>query len=171
MRVTRLRLAIIPLAIAAVALAAGCGSDDDSGAASTPAATSAPATTPAAPSAAAATVSTASGPLGTYLVGPDGRTLYLWEADSGSTSTCNDACAGAWPPLLTDGAPMAAGEARADLLGTSTRDDGATMVTYAGHPLYYFVRDGAPGDTAGQGSDGFGADWYVVAPDGKAIEG
>jgi hypothetical protein len=27
-----------------------------------------------------------------------------------------------------------------------------------------------PGQTTGQGSDGFGSPWWVVAPSGKAIE-
>jgi predicted lipoprotein with Yx(FWY)xxD motif len=43
-------------------------------------------------------------------------------------------------------------------------------VTYAGHPLYYFAGDATPGQTTGQGSNGFGADWWIVAPNGKAIE-
>ena len=44
-------------------------------------------------------------------------------------------------------------------------------VTYDGHPLYRYAGDAKPGDTAGQGSDGFGALWWVVKPDGSAIEG
>ncbi len=33
------------------------------------------------------------------LVGPNGRALYLWVADSGDMSSCSGACAQAWPPL------------------------------------------------------------------------
>ena len=46
--------------------------------------------------------------------------------------------------------------------GTSARKDGALQVTFNGHPLYFFSRDAAPGDTNGQGSTGFGAVWVVV---------
>ena len=57
----------------------------------------------------------------------------------------------------------------ASLLGTTTRNDGKTEVTYAGHPLYYFVQDKAMGDTTGQGVNGFGGLWWVVSPSGAAV--
>jgi predicted lipoprotein with Yx(FWY)xxD motif len=116
-------------------------------------------------------VSTAGGELGEHLVGPNQHTIYLFEKDTGTTSTCTGACASAWPPLLTTGAPMASGGAQAGLLGTTTRDDGTTQVTYGGHPMYYYSGDTAPGDTAGQEVDAYGAEWYVVAPSGEAVEG
>ncbi len=119
----------------------------------------------------AATIATSKTDLGTILVDGQGRTLYLWVADNGDQSTCNGGCAQAWPPVLTDGAPKAGSGVTASLLGTTKRDDGKTEVTYHGHPLYTFVQDQAPGDTTGQGSDGFGADWWVVAPSGQAITG
>jgi predicted lipoprotein with Yx(FWY)xxD motif len=180
-------LLIIPVALAAIALAAGCGSGDNQAAApatsaATPAASGgagaygAPSTpsakaSPSTSSAKAAAVSTANGGLGTFLVGPDGRTLYLFEKDAGMKSACSGACAKAWPPLVTSGAPTAAGAAKAALLGTTMRDDGTTEVTYAGHPLYYFSGDTAPGDTNGQGVDAFGAEWYALSPSGTSIEG
>jgi predicted lipoprotein with Yx(FWY)xxD motif len=158
--------ALAVLAVTAVA-AIGCGSsssDSSSGGGGT--------STPApAASSGVATVKTASGDLGTFLVDAKGRTLYLWEADTSSRSTCDGACAEAWPPLTTQGGPKAAGGADASMLGTTRRADGTTEVTYDGHPLYLFAGDQKPGDTTGQGSDGFGAEWYVVKPDGKAIEG
>jgi predicted lipoprotein with Yx(FWY)xxD motif len=40
---------------------------------------------------------------------------------------------------------------------------------YNGHPLYYYEGDEAPGDTAGQGMDAFGALWYVVSSAGTEI--
>jgi predicted lipoprotein with Yx(FWY)xxD motif len=179
----RTRVALVPLAliaIAVVAIAAGCGSDDDEGAAPATAAASGsgygapPPTSSAgastAPAGGAATVSTAGGELGDHLVGPNGHTLYLFEKDTGSTSTCTGACAQAWPPLLTTGPPIASGAARADLLGTTERDDGTTEVTYGGHPLYYYVDDTAPGQAAGQDVEAFGAEWYAVAPTGDAVE-
>jgi len=120
---------------------------------------------------AAATVQTTKGPLGTFLTDASGKTLYLFEKDSGMTSTCYDACAQVWPPLLTKGSSKAAGAASASMLGTTKRKDGTTQVTYDGHPLYYFSPDSGPGDTKGEGNNGFGAKWYVVNPSGAAIKG
>jgi predicted lipoprotein with Yx(FWY)xxD motif len=94
-------------------------------------------------------------------------TLYLFTADSPGVSTCVDGCLAAWPPLLTGGGPVAQGAADAGLLGTLTRDDGTVQVTYGGWPLYFFASDMAAGDVAGQGVNGA---WFVVAPDGSAIE-
>jgi predicted lipoprotein with Yx(FWY)xxD motif len=118
----------------------------------------------------AATVKTRHGKLGTFLVGTNGRTLYLFEKDKSKKSTCSGDCATAWPPLLTSGKPKAAGKAKASLLGTTKRSDGTTQVTYKGHPVYYFVQDKKAGDTKGEGVNGFGAKWYVLAPSGKKID-
>jgi predicted lipoprotein with Yx(FWY)xxD motif len=117
-----------------------------------------------------ATVSTRHGKLGTFLVGAKGMTLYLFEADKTSRSTCSGQCATFWPPLLTSGKPKASGKAKAKLLGTTKRSDGKRQVTYKDHPLYYFVQDKKAGDTLGQDFLGFGAKWYVLAPSGKKID-
>ena len=42
-------------------------------------------------------------------------------------------------------------------------------MTYKDHPLYYFVKDTGPGQTQGEGSNGFGAKWWLVDPSGTAI--
>ncbi len=115
----------------------------------------------------AATVRTRSGALGTFLTDGSGRTLYLFAADHGSTSTCTGGCASAWPPFTTHGKPTAAGQARAGMLGTTGGRTG--QVTYGGHPLYYFAADSSAKDAKGEGVDGFGARWWVVSPGGDAI--
>jgi predicted lipoprotein with Yx(FWY)xxD motif len=107
--------------------------------------------------------------LGKILVDGAGKTVYLFVADSGSSSTCYTTCAQIWPPVLTSGRPQAGRGASASLLGTTTRTDGKTEVTYAGHPLYYFVQDKATNDTTGQGVNGFGGLWWVVSPSGAAV--
>jgi predicted lipoprotein with Yx(FWY)xxD motif len=89
----------------------------------------------------------------------------------GSGGACSGACAAAWPPLLTTAAPTAASGVKASLLGTTKRSDGAEQVTYNQHPLYLFRGDTASGQTNGQGSTGFGAPWYVLAPSGSQITG
>jgi predicted lipoprotein with Yx(FWY)xxD motif len=107
--------------------------------------------------------------LGRVLVDAHGKTLYLWAHDKGTKSTCNGDCAEYWPPLLTRGKPLAAGRANASLLGTSRRGDGRIQVTYAGHPLYYFVQDRKPGQTTGEGLTGFGGRWDPVSAVGSAV--
>ena len=117
-----------------------------------------------------ATIAVGSTRLGQVLVDSKGRTVYLFAADSGTKSTCNSsACVQYWPPVLTTGAPQAGTRVNASLLGTTTRPDGTTEVTYAGHPLYYFISDNKAGDVTGQGINGFGGPWYVVSPSGTRI--
>ena len=107
--------------------------------------------------------------LGAILVDGEGKTVYLFVKDTGTASTCYTSCATIWPPVLTTGAPLPGTGATAGLLGTTTRTDGKVEVTYAGHPLYYFIKDTKAGDTTGQGVNGFGALWWVMSPAGKAI--
>ena len=117
------------------------------------------------------TVETRSGALGTYLTDGSGRTLYLFVADHVGQSACSGACASAWPPLTSNGAPSASGAAKAGMLATISRSDGSKQVSYGGHPLYYFAGDTGAGQTSGQGVNGFGAKWWVVSPAGAAITG
>jgi hypothetical protein len=88
----------------------------------------------------------------------------------GTTSSCYGACASAWPPYTTTGAPQAGSGASAALLATMTRTDGKTEVTYHGHLLYYYAADSKPGDTNGQGVEAFGAEWYVLSAAGDKVE-
>ena len=85
-----------------------------------------------------------------------GFTLYVFDPDlNQSGSICNGGCATNWPPLLTsDGIPSGVNN-----LGTITRDDGETQVTYNGRPLYFFINDTNPGDTNGHGAGGV---WWAV---------
>jgi predicted lipoprotein with Yx(FWY)xxD motif len=107
--------------------------------------------------------------LGRILVDAHGKTLYLWAHDKGNKSTCNGDCAEYWPPLITRGRPSAMAGVHANLLGASRRNDGRMQVTYAGHPLYYFVQDARPGQTKGEGLTGFGGRWDPVSAAGNAV--
>jgi predicted lipoprotein with Yx(FWY)xxD motif len=157
-------------ALGAGLLAAACGSTaatSSQPAGSTPAAAG---STPSASAQAAATViKTTSGSAGAFLTNGSGRAIYLWDKDAMNTSMCSGACAGAWPPVTANGSVTAAGSATAKDLGTITRSDGTKQVTYDGHPLYYFAGDTSAGQTAGQGSDNFGAKWWLVSPTGASI--
>jgi predicted lipoprotein with Yx(FWY)xxD motif len=100
--------------------------------------------------------------LGSYLVGPDGMTLYIFTPDPINTSVCNDRCAENWPPLTVESADaVTVAEGIPGAVGTTTRDDGTTQVTYNGWPLYYWLRDEAVGDTTGQR---VGRVWWIVPP-------
>jgi predicted lipoprotein with Yx(FWY)xxD motif len=105
--------------------------------------------------------------LGEVITDAEGMTMYDFHKDKGTTSSCYGACAEAWPPLLTEGKPTAAGGAEASLIGVTKRKDGTEQVTYAGHPLYGFVEDQKPGETNGNDVSGFGAQWYALEPGGK----
>jgi predicted lipoprotein with Yx(FWY)xxD motif len=96
------------------------------------------------------------------------RALYLFTRERGTAGRCYGACAKAWPPFLTKGKPKAIRGASASLLGTTRRRDGRTQVTYAGHPLYYYVGDTKAGQILCQGVTEFGGTWWVVKPDGTA---
>jgi predicted lipoprotein with Yx(FWY)xxD motif len=156
----------LPVAIAAVTLVAGCGSTTTATGSTQPTNTSS--STPAA-GGDAETIGIRSGEYGTYLTADDGRSVYLWEADKGMASSCSSACASVWPPVTTEGAPKAEDGALTADLGTIKRSDGTTQVTYQGHPLYYYAPDAKAGQVSGQGSDSFGAKWWLVGTDGKAI--
>ena len=114
-------------------------------------------------------IATHAGSAGAFLTDGSGRTVYLWAKDTMNMSDCSGACAQAWPPVPATGTLTATGGVQASDLGTITRSDGTKQATYDGHPLYYFVGDSAPGQTAGQGSDNFGAKWWLVAPSGRKI--
>ena len=147
-------------ALLLVALAvAGCGSSGSSS-------SSAPPTTP---SGRQATVGISNSGLGKILVNSQGRTLYLFGKDSGTTSACTGACAGNWPPLRVNGKPTLGSGATASLVGTIQRADGKPQVTYNGHPLYLFKGDKQPGDTNGEGLTAFGGTWYVLSSSGNQV--
>jgi predicted lipoprotein with Yx(FWY)xxD motif len=154
---------VVAFAGIATLMIAACGSSDQS----TTGGSTSPSPSPATNGTTIAVASNAK--LGQILVDGAGKTLYLFVADSGSSSTCYTSCAQLWPPVLTSGPPQAGTGATASLLGTTTRTDGKTEVTYGGHPLYYFVSDKQAGDATGQGVDSFGALWWVVSASGAAV--
>jgi len=115
------------------------------------------------------TISLRTTAVGKVLVAANGRTLYLFTADKGKKSTCYGQCAGYWPPLFAATPTVGAG-LKASMLGTTKRRDGKLQVTYAGHPLYYFVQDKKAGDVKGQGFVHFGGSWWVVSAAGMSIK-
>jgi predicted lipoprotein with Yx(FWY)xxD motif len=154
-------LATAAAAPAIALVVAGCGGGGSATASTTAAPT---------PSTEAATVQvSAGGTLGQVLVDSHGRTLYLFEGDSGTTSACTGTCAATWPPLRANGKPVAGVGITASRLGTSPRADGKPQVTYNGHPLYRYSNDERPGDEDGEGVNSFGSPWYALSPTGTRI--
>ena len=141
------------------AVAAGCGGGGATAA-------SAP---PKTASGQAATVGISNTGIGQILVNSQGRTLYLFKADQGTKSACTGTCAGAWPPLLVKGKPTLGNGINASLVGTATRPEGTTQVTYNGHPLYLFAQDQKAGETNGQGVSAFGAAWFALNSAGNQV--
>jgi predicted lipoprotein with Yx(FWY)xxD motif len=176
------------LAATGALLVTGCGGSNDTTTKSTSSAasntgysegqtTSSAATTPTTGSSATTTagsgvvITAKHDKLGTILAaGPKKLTVYLFEGDKGQGSSCTGACAQVWPPVTTGGAPTTSGSAMAGELGTITRSDGTTQVTYKGHPLYFYAHDKDDGDAYGEGINGFGASWYVIKPSGAKVD-
>ena len=116
---------------------------------------------------AATRLSARSSEFGMAVFGPNGKVVYVFGADHGSTSRCYGVCATAWPPVLTGAAPVAGAGVQASLLGTTKRTDGALQVTYAGHPLYYYSADPV-GKVMCQHATMHGGLWLIVKPNGQA---
>jgi predicted lipoprotein with Yx(FWY)xxD motif len=162
------------LTIALVAAACGGGDDGSDASASKSTTTEARATTTTAVTAtttsnattttsgAGATLQTASTSLGTIVVNADGKTLYAFANDQGTTSACTGGCATIWPPLMDAGTPTAGAGIDASKLSKAP----SGQVVYNGHLLYTYSADTAAGDTKGQGVGGV---WHVVAPSGDTI--
>jgi predicted lipoprotein with Yx(FWY)xxD motif len=146
--------------LAAAAGLAACGGN------STPASSQAP---PKTAGGSTATIGLASnGDLGKILVDSKGDTVYLFQKDTGTKSTCTGACADTWPPVRATGKPTL-GSGLSGKVGTTPSSGGEPQVTYAGHPLYRYAGDSKPGDAKGQGINAFGANWYVLSSSGAAV--
>jgi predicted lipoprotein with Yx(FWY)xxD motif len=75
-------------------------------------------------------------------VGTENFPVYSLSSDTPTASNCTGACAVAWPPVLTSGTPGLSNGLSSSNLGTVTRADGTTQVTYDGKPLYYYSLEG-----------------------------
>jgi predicted lipoprotein with Yx(FWY)xxD motif len=154
--------AVLTSLVAVALIVAGCGGGSSSSSS----------TTNASATSGGGTVSAAEvGGLGTVLVDSEGRTVYMFAKDEGTTSSCYGACAEGWPPVIAKGKSSAGEGAMSSQLGTTKRKDGTMQVTYAGHPLYTFAGDSAPGEANGNESTAFGGKWAVLDEAGEAVAG
>ncbi|RKR86326.1 secreted repeat protein with Y-X4-D motif [Micromonospora pisi] len=102
--------------------------------------------------------------LGPVVLDGQGFTLYRFDNDSPQppTSTCTDACAMRWPPVLVS-EKITFQNLDPTALGAVNRADGTQQVTVGGWPVYRFTDDQVPGQILGQGTEGI---WFAIAPDG-----
>lgn len=114
---------------------------------------------------------------GIHLVAGNGFAIYLFEADtkgaadgSGAVSACEGDCLAAWPPVVLEGEPVAGEGVDEDLLGTLARSDGTMQLTYNGWPLYFYAADETEDDIKGHDIEEFGAEWYLIGPNGERAE-
>ncbi|MDB5425538.1 MAG: Secreted repeat of uncharacterized function [Phenylobacterium sp.] len=102
--------------------------------------------------------------LGRVIADREGKTLYTYLLDTTrpGTSTCIDACAAAWPPLIApaDAKPVGA-------FSAIKRPDGALQWALNKKPLYTFVGDAKPGEANGEQVQQFwsAARYVPSAPD------
>jgi predicted lipoprotein with Yx(FWY)xxD motif len=94
------------------------------------------------------------------LTNSSGRTLYWFAPDTPSKSVCYGTCAAYWPPVI--GNPVAGPGVTISKIATIARTDGTIQVTYAGHPLYTYIGDTAPGQASGNDINLNGGFWHEV---------
>ena len=152
-RLTAVAVAVVTIAAAAVAVILLTRS-------------SSPAAPRAATRAAAPSVQVAKTKLGRILVNAQGRTLYLYMKDRGTTSACSRRCSQVWPPATVSGVPTAGPGVEAAKLTTTRGADNTRQLVYNGHPLYTLTADVRPGQINGEG---FLGTWYVISAAGKRI--
>ncbi len=96
--------------------------------------------------------------IGNYLVNGNGMTLYYFAKDVNGQSNATGAILQTWPIFNATSISVPSTLSTSDF-GSITRSDGLTQTTYKGWPLYNFANDKAPGDTKGDGFNGF---WFLV---------
>lgn len=101
----------------------------------------------------------------TVLTNSQGFTLYWFAPDTPSMSKCNGSCAAVWPPVK---GPVTAGTGVTGTLAVIKRSDGMMQATYAGHPLYTYKADTAPGMASGNGINASGGVWHEMTVTGMA---
>jgi predicted lipoprotein with Yx(FWY)xxD motif len=95
----------------------------------------------------------------TVLTDARGLTLYWFAPDTTTMSKCTGSCTAYWPPVT--GAPKLAPGLRGTI-GTILRSGAVLQPTYNGHPLYTYIGDSDPGQTAGNDLNLNGGIWHEM---------
>ena len=104
--------------------------------------------------------------MGDVLSDGQGHVFYIYTPDGTGAATCVDACAAAWPPVLTEGGVVADAAVSKLKLG-STGQGASEQLTIEGQPVYFFASDTEPGSASGQAA---GGKWFVLNTDGVAVQ-
>jgi predicted lipoprotein with Yx(FWY)xxD motif len=110
---------------------------------------------------AGSTITEAASSLGQILVDSRGFTLYTFSADTPGHFACTATCLQHWPAVLAR-----TGFTSSITAVATVRSPEGLQVTWQGHPLYTFTGDTSPGQTNGQGRQGFGGAWSVAVVSG-----
>lgn len=109
--------------------------------------------------------------VGPHVTDQRGRAVYMFTVDKPGKSECKGPCEKDWMPVMTRGDASAGEGAEKDKVGTISSGDRDRQVTYAGHPLYFFVQDGGKqGATTGQAVASYSGFWYLLTPKGEPIK-
>jgi predicted lipoprotein with Yx(FWY)xxD motif len=108
---------------------------------------------------------------GTILVDRRGFTLYAFTKDRRNHDACASIphCLKVWPALSGAGKPIAGPGVKRSLIGT-IMVKGQRQVTYAGHPLYGYIADTAPGQTFYINILQFGGRWPALNAAGHEVK-
>ena len=160
---------VLSAALVAAFTLSACGASSTATSGTAPASAAAPAasTTPSATGAVLASASTA---LGTILVDGQGRTVYLFAADSPGHSSCTGTCLQYWPIVPAPASLPGSLAGVTAQLGVLTRPDGSKQLTVGGWPVYTYAGDTAPGSTSGEGKNLSGGLWWVLSAGGSPVK-
>jgi predicted lipoprotein with Yx(FWY)xxD motif len=117
-------------------------------------------------SAAGTRITVSGSEFGPMIWGPKRQAIYVFQRDGFKRSRCFGACAEAWPPVYTNGNPVAGKGARRSLLGTIRRANGRRQVTYRGRPLYYYAHERSR-EVRCHNVNLHGGLWWVIGADGR----
>jgi len=102
----------------------------------------------------AAITFSAAGAQAAVLTAKNGMTLYTFDNDKGSISSCYGFCADFWPPYI--------GKSDQKMNKHWTlvkRKNGKMQWAYNGKPVYFYAADKKKGDMTGDGKEGI---WHIV---------
>jgi predicted lipoprotein with Yx(FWY)xxD motif len=110
--------------------------------------------------------------LGMILVNARGFTLYSFSLDRRNRDACQNqsGCLIAWPPVLAPNGVSAGKGLKGSLIGTIRLKHGKVQVTYNGRPLYTYVGDSSPGETANVNILQFHGFWPAVNAKGQNVK-
>lgn len=109
---------------------------------------------------------------GKILANAKGFTIYVFTRDTRNQDKCITIhnCKTFWPPVTTEGKPVAGTGVNQSLLGTIKVAGVGQQVTYNGHPLYTYSGDSGPHQTSYVNFSAFGGRWPAMNAKGQEVK-